>query len=122
MRLAHRVAYDLWVGPIALGLDICHRCDNPPCVNPNHLFAGTAKQNMEDRDAKGRMAHNSFPGITHPGHKLTEQEVQEIRLADGTMKELGRAYNVTPQNIWRIKQGISWKTLPWPWQIDVRDL
>lgn len=55
-KLAHRVAYELWKGPIPQGLLVCHSCDNPKCINPDHLWVGTVQENNADRDNKGRQA------------------------------------------------------------------
>lgn len=54
---AHRLSYARFVGEIPDNMEICHNCDNPSCVNPNHLFVGTTKDNAEDREAKGRGQH-----------------------------------------------------------------
>lgn len=64
---AHVAAYKLWVGEIPPGLQVCHHCDTPRCCNPSHLFLGTAKQNAEDRDRKGR--HWAPSGRDHYNYK-----------------------------------------------------
>lgn len=62
---AHRVSWEMANGPIPDGLFICHHCDNPPCVNPGHLFLGTQKDNMADCAAKGRVVSNLPAGDDH---------------------------------------------------------
>jgi hypothetical protein len=70
---AHRLAWALFVGPIPDGLQVLHRCDNPPCVNPAHLFLGTHRENMADRDAKGRVASGDRAGArTRPERLATK--------------------------------------------------
>ena len=76
--LVHRFAYEMLVGKIPDGLYVCHRCDNPGCVNPAHLFLGTAKDNMHDCLAKGRFtAKNVRKG--RPLKKVTDAQVRDIR-------------------------------------------
>ena len=73
---AHRAVYMVLTGkPIPRELDLCHRCDNPKCVNPDHMFFGTRTDNMRDASAKGRMAR----GMRHPHAILTDGQVKEIR-------------------------------------------
>lgn len=93
-------------------LCVCHSCDNPSCVNPAHLFAGTHSDNALDRDRKGRVCH----GIKHHSAKLTERDVSEIRsqVAIGSLSLNGaaRRYGV---RLWAVQQIVSrntWKRVP----------
>lgn len=73
---AHRVSYELYVGPIPEGKLIRHKCDNVLCVNPDHLIPGTNAENMADMVARGRSL--SRKGHTNPNAKLTDQEVAQV--------------------------------------------
>jgi hypothetical protein len=78
--MAHRLSYKLAYGPVPPGHDILHSCDNPPCVNPLHLFAGTAQSNTEDARSKGRLATGqrngryTFPERTYRGGRKPRHE------------------------------------------------
>jgi hypothetical protein len=105
---AHRVSYQIHYGSLDAGLHVCHRCDNPPCVNPKHLFAGTPSANSADMVSKRRHAHGERNGQA----KLTEKQVQIIRsdLANGaSYNELARRFNVTSALISMIALRKVWK-------------
>lgn len=76
---AHRLAFMFSVGPIPAEMDVCHRCDNPPCCNPAHLFLGDHAANMADMKTKGRAKSGSPKGEDHPQAKLSDADVREIR-------------------------------------------
>lgn len=81
----HRLSYERFTGPIPEGLDVCHKCDHPPCCNPDHLFVGTRSENMQDMLAKGR----GVTGEDHPFSKLTDAAVIEIyRLREAGVKNI----------------------------------
>lgn len=90
---AHRLAYETWVGHIPDGLLIRHKCDNPPCINPEHLETGTDQDNMDDRQKRGRTAS----GPRHGFSKLDEDAVRAIRSAYSSgrsMRSIAREYGV----------------------------
>ncbi len=76
---AHRASYELFIGPIPAGLWVLHRCDNPPCVNPVHLFLGTGKDNTQDCIAKGRFIVGDHRGERHGMVKLKDADIPVIR-------------------------------------------
>lgn len=108
---AHRVSWELHFGKIPDGLLVCHHCDNPPCVNPEHLFLGTDKDNMGDARKKNRvfMAHGTKSGCA----KLTEKQVIEIRhLYDSkqlNQTQLANRFGVNHRTINYIVLRYTWK-------------
>lgn len=138
---AHRVAVMLTSGPIPDGLHVCHRCDNPPCCNPDHLFLGTAQDNMADRSRKGRTASGdrngsrtrpdrrprgdrntsrSKPellrrGENHGRARLTEANVIDVRARHARGEriiDLAREFSVNKSAIFNIVYRRTWKHVP----------
>jgi len=107
---AHVLSYERYRGPIPEGMIVCHHCDTPLCINPNHLFVDTYRGNTHDMIRKGRQAVGARAG----GAKLTDSKVLEIiaQLPTKTDKELATLYGVSPGNIWFIRKGRGWKHLP----------
>jgi hypothetical protein len=127
---AHRLSWKLFRGPIPAGdhhgtTCVCHSCDNPACVNPDHLFLGSHADNMRDMAEKGRVVscrgdqhwsrfkpESVTRGSTHPLHKLTEDDVVAIREAhaSGQVKQidLARQYGVSAVLISRVIRRLAW--------------
>lgn len=108
---AHRVAYFLTHKNLPEHLCVCHTCDNPPCCNPAHLFLGTPRQNAYDRNDKQRDAK----GEQHGMHKLTADQVREIRRLRATQRisqtALGKMFGVSHNQIGMIERRLNWKHL-----------
>ena len=104
---AHRLAYELNVGPIPEGVHVLHRCDNPRCVNHFHLFTGTNAENMADMVAKGRQAL----GESNARAKLDESSVLKIRADQRLHREIAADYDVSRRQISRIKCRVRWAHL-----------
>ena len=108
----HRISYELEHGDIPEGMCVCHRCDNPACVNPEHLFLGTNADNMADKIAKGRESPvPGIRGIDHYRAKLSEDDVIAIRSAPKSVshRELASKYGNSIANISWIRNGKGWK-------------
>ena len=110
---AHRVSYELFVGPIPEGLQVNHHCDNPSCVNPDHLYVGTQKQNRQDAVLRNRTAKGADNGMyTHPetrmylnrnvNSKLTPEQYEELfdlRRQGWSYGRLVKRFGITKQSV-----------------------
>lgn len=122
---AHRLSYQIFKGEIPKSLCVCHACDNPLCVNPNHLWLGTHKDNMQDCFKKGKLNKSNKSknkgqkcffwdkhlniGEKNNNAKLTEEQVRIIRSSNLKLKELAKIYETTTSAIWQVKKFKTWK-------------
>ena len=112
--LAHRISWQLNRGPIPKGMSVLHKCDNPPCVRPSHLWIGTMAQNCTDRAKKGR--NNHVCGENHTWSKLKESDILKIRklYSSGlfTHEAIAAKYSVHRRTIGNIVNRLIWKHIP----------
>ena len=108
-RRAHRVVWEIFNGPIPKGAFVLHRCDNPPCVNPDHLYVGTAADNTRDMIRRGRVS----AGERRDNARLTREMVRQIRhvYASGrkTKAALARIFGVSPSTIRAAVGRVTWR-------------
>ena len=111
-KLAHRVSYEMFKAPITDGLHVLHRCDNPSCVNPDHLWLGTNAENVADKVAKGR--EPSHIGESNNHSKLTAQDVLAIREAasrGANQYRLAEQYEIAQAHVSSIVRRKAWSHL-----------
>ena len=118
---AHRLSYILKHGPIPDGLCVCHKCDTPACVNPEHLFLGTHSDNMRDMTQKGRNGAHRMPervmrGTGHPRSVLSDEDIKAIRSAykrpaynKSNSKELAAQYGINLATVNKIVANKCWR-------------
>jgi hypothetical protein len=103
---AHRLMYEFVRGPIPPGLCVCHSCDNPRCVNPDHLWVGTERDNLRDMASKGRNWRVTCRGADHWNAKLTWDQIKQMyedrQVQQLPYSDLGQKYRVTPSTAWRL--------------------
>lgn len=104
---AHRLSYTAHKGEIEKGKFVCHSCDNPACINPDHLWLGSQQDNMSDKVSKKRHSH----GEVHGMHKLSEAQVKTILVGDKSANELAETFGISSDHIGAIRKGIAWKHL-----------
>jgi hypothetical protein len=105
-QYAHRVSWFLFHGYFSKKL-ICHKCDNRQCVNPNHLFEGTPKENTKDALKKGRLAR----GERHGKSFLSKKQVLQIRKSTKTQYQLSEEFGVSQSQICRVKNRKNWSSV-----------
>lgn len=109
LLFAHRISYEIFKGDIPEHIHVCHTCDNPGCINPKHLFLGTAQDNHDDMVKKER--RKSDQGEANPGSKLKNIDVINIRYLlknRGFVREIALKYDISTNAIYNIKNGKTW--------------
>ncbi len=106
---AHRFSFEYHVEPIKEGNVICHTCDNPSCVNPDHLFQGTTKDNCDDMISKGR---DKMIGSRNNKSKLTESDIPKIRSSKEHNSSIALRFGVSESTIKRVKNKTIWRHVP----------
>ena len=114
--LASRLSWHLHYGDIPCNKDgdaayVLHKCDNPSCVNPNHLYLGDSQDNMDDMWSRGRAKPGHLAGEKHGMAKLTEIQVREIRATRGSHTEIARKFGVSVTTVCDIRNRRVWKHL-----------
>ena len=107
-QMSHRIAYLLANGEHPESMFVCHRCDNPPCCNPNHLFLGTHLDNMKDMAAKGRSGSNGVIGENHAKARFTAETALEVYRSLEPNKVLAERFGVTAAAVYNIRHGRAW--------------
>lgn len=110
--LAHRVAWELTYGPIPQGLCVLHRCDNPACVNVEHLFLGTQADNVADMCGKGRNRPPNNRGERHGAAKLTEDRVRQIRVDERRYRQIAAEHGISASVVCLVKARRAWGHVP----------
>jgi hypothetical protein len=107
-RLAHCVSYEMLVGPIPAGAEVCHECDNRACVNPKHLFLGSHKENMIDARDKGRMrAVNRLPNHCGLFGESLAAKVVELRLTGLSQQRIADILGIGQTSVSRMLLSIA---------------
>lgn len=107
--LASRISYMIHFGNIPDGMAVCHKCDNPSCTNPDHLFLGTQADNVADMERKGRARKRGKSGTEHRSAKLTDDDVRAIRSNGKSDAENAAIYGVSGATIHAVRVGKTWR-------------
>lgn len=109
---AHRASWMIHKGELQPTDIVCHKCDNPCCVNPDHLFIGTQRDNMRDASAKGRIVLPNVVGEANSAAILTDCDVAYIRASSKSAKALAQELGVSHTAVWECRVGVTWGHLP----------